>query len=66
MSKKPKHWFQFVSAAVFVFFMSIMIYAAYIAFERKSGMTQLDVTKIQKLRYEATHASSLSTEISEK
>lgn len=42
---------QKVAAAVFIFFMGVMIAATIIAYGRTSGVTSLDMTKIQKLRY---------------
>lgn len=48
-----RHWFQTISWLLFFFFLSIMIVVAYIAFSRKSGVTSLNVAKIQKLRYDA-------------
>jgi len=53
MLKKPRHWFQFTSIGVFIFFLSIMVYVTYVAFTRDSGVAKLDVAKIQKLRYDA-------------
>jgi len=53
IAKKSKHWFQFISIAVFILFMLIMIFAAYVAFTRQSGVTGLNVAKIQKLRYDS-------------
>ena len=50
---RKKHWFQYVSAGVFAFFFSIMVYVTYIAFTRHSGVTNLDMAKIQKIRYDA-------------
>lgn len=53
MPKSRKHWFQFVSMGVFIFFCSIMGYVAYKAFTGHSGVTKLDIAKIQKVRYDA-------------
>lgn len=50
---RKMHWFQYVSAGVFLFFFSIMIYVTYTAFTRTSGGTHLDMVKIQKIRYDA-------------
>lgn len=47
------HWFQYLSCGVLAFFFSIMFYVAFIAFTRSSGSTNLDMAKIQKMRYDA-------------
>ena len=52
-TKSSNYRFQLIFIFVFLFFMTIMIYAAYIAFSRQSGSTNLDVANIQKLRYDA-------------
>jgi hypothetical protein len=53
MEKKKKHWFHFASSSVFILFLSIMVYVTYVAFSRHSGSTNLDIAKIQKIRYDA-------------
>ncbi|WP_068471395.1 hypothetical protein [Candidatus Protochlamydia phocaeensis] len=47
------HWFQFIAHGVLALFMGIMLYVVYIAFNRHSGSTGLDMATIQKTRYEA-------------
>lgn len=47
------HWFQFIAHGILALFMGIMLYVVYIAFNRHSGSTGLDMASIQKMRYEA-------------
>jgi len=49
--------FTFASYCVLSIFMGIMIYATFIAFQRRSGSTGIDAATIQQIRYEATYGS---------
>lgn len=49
----PWHWFQYLAAGIIFTFFVLMIYVSYISFSRHSGVTKLDMAKIQKMRYEA-------------
>lgn len=45
--------FFYISAiAIFSTFMGLMILVTFVAFNRKSGQTGLDMGKVQKMRYE--------------
>jgi hypothetical protein len=50
------HWFQFVSNGILALFLGIMVYVICIAYMRHSGSTGLDMTAIQKMRYDAASA----------
>ena len=47
------HWFQFIANGILILFMSILVYVVYVAFNRHSGSTGLDMASIQKTRFEA-------------
>lgn len=49
------HKFTFVTYGVLSIFMGIMVFATYIAFQRRSGSTGIDAAKIQQIRYEASY-----------
>lgn len=44
--------FQISAVAIFSAFMGLMVFVTFIAFNRKSGQTGLDMGKVQKMRYE--------------
>jgi hypothetical protein len=54
------HWFQFVSNGILALFLGIMVYVICIAYMRHSGSTGLDMTAIQKIRYDAAPTSPSS------
>ncbi|MBA3238707.1 MAG: hypothetical protein H0T62_10240 [Parachlamydiaceae bacterium] len=45
-------FFQISAVAIFSTFMGLMIVVTFVAFNRKSGQTGLDMGKVQKMRYE--------------
>lgn len=44
--------FQISAVAIFSTFMVLMVLVTFVAFNRKSGQTGLDMGKVQKMRYE--------------
>lgn len=46
------HWFQFVSNGVLILFLGIIVLVIYVAFSRTSGSTGLDMSTIQKIRFD--------------
>lgn len=46
-------WFRFIYTGVFVLFMGIMTYVTYLAYRHPSHSTNIDIAKIQQVRYKA-------------
>jgi hypothetical protein len=44
---------KYVYGSIFSVFMLVMIFACVFAYSRRSGSTGLDMSKVQKMRYEA-------------
>lgn len=49
---KTQHWFQYVSNGVLILFLGILVLVTAIAYLRRSGSTGLDMTRIQKMRFD--------------
>lgn len=49
------HWSYHLQYFILTIFLSVMVYVTYIAFNRHSGSTGLDMAKIQQIRYDAAH-----------
>jgi hypothetical protein len=59
---KKRHWFQYVAAGVLTLFFGIMTFVTYIAFTRTPGSTGMDMSKIQKTRYDHQYNLSKTAE----
>lgn len=46
------HWFQWISTGVLFLFLAIISYVTFIAYTRPSGLTGLDMVKMQKIRHD--------------
>ncbi len=51
---KKMKLFQKVVIAIFCVFMSLMVFVVVIAYTHRSGITGLDMAKVQQMRYETT------------
>lgn len=60
-SKNPRI-FQHTTMAILVVFIGIMVIVTFVAYNRRSGYTGMDMGQIQKVRYEA---SSTKDQLSE-
>jgi hypothetical protein len=47
--------FQHTAVAIFVFFMGMMVLVTIVTHARRSGVTGLDMGKVQQLRYHSKH-----------
>lgn len=47
------HWFQFVAYGILTLFLGIMALVTIQAYQRHSGSTGIDVSKIQQVRYKS-------------
>lgn len=47
-----RHWFQYVGGGVLLLFFGIMGFVTFVAFARMTGSTGMDMSKIQKIRYD--------------
>lgn len=56
------HWFQWISHSVLLLFMGIIVYVIFIAFSRDSGSAGIDMSTIQKVRFDTFTKTALSTE----
>lgn len=45
---------KYVYASIFTVFMLVMVFACVFAYSRQSGSTGLDMSKVQKMRYDAS------------
>lgn len=54
--------FQHAVIAIFVFFMGMMVLVTIVAHARRSGVTGLDMGKVQLLRYASKSAETSDTE----
>jgi hypothetical protein len=44
---------KYIYGSIFSVFMLVMVFACIFAYSRRSGSTGLDMSKVQKMRYEA-------------
>ncbi len=59
-NSKPFKWFQLAVVSIASLFLGLMVLVVIIAYSRPSGVTGIDMAKIQLMRHEA--ASSLTTQ----
>lgn len=58
------HWSYQIQYLVLAIFMSLMVYVTYISYDRQSGSTGLDMSKIQQIRYDASYGQEKNQELS--
>ncbi len=54
IAKKQRKVFQMIAASIFIFFMAMFAFVVVKAYSRKSGFAGMDMSKVQKIRQEAS------------